>query len=61
MRPLYEKNALVVAAAGNENIDVDNVVDLGYTYVPCVTPVSPPLSFLFLLLVLLLDVDTVSN
>eukprot|EP00798_Chlamydomonas_sp_ICE-L_P011580 gene11580-34280_t len=35
LRPLAEKNILVVAAAGNENIDLDRLKKFGWAYLPC--------------------------
>lgn len=36
--PLQDKGILVVAAAGNENIDMDNLYARGYSYNPCLIP-----------------------
>eukprot|EP00798_Chlamydomonas_sp_ICE-L_P011848 gene11848-14953_t len=35
MQPLADKNILLVAAAGNENIDMDLMLEKGYDYSPC--------------------------
>eukprot|EP00798_Chlamydomonas_sp_ICE-L_P012853 gene12853-3566_t len=35
LKPLAEKNILVVAAAGNENIDLDRLKKWGWAYLPC--------------------------
>ncbi|KAG1672720.1 hypothetical protein FOA52_005198 [Chlamydomonas sp. UWO 241] len=37
VQPLANKGVLLVAAAGNENIDLDNLVAKGWTYSPCLT------------------------
>lgn len=36
---LAEKNILLVAAAGNEAIDMDELLNLGYSYSPCLIQV----------------------
>lgn len=38
IRPLNDAGILVVAAAGNEAIDMDNLASLGYAYNPCLVP-----------------------
>ena len=38
LQPLSDRNILVVAAAGNENLNMDDLVRLGYNYPPCLVP-----------------------
>ncbi|KAG1679174.1 hypothetical protein FOA52_000530 [Chlamydomonas sp. UWO 241] len=38
LQPLSDKGILTVAAAGNNNIDIDYVTGLGWSYLPCSVP-----------------------